>query len=243
MSSAISSEARDRLLEQLDSCPATYPHIPEAVLSHAREVVSRDLPCSLVRSLSEQSAGTLQALDSLFQKAGAILGLSSEQLVGAAEWNPADFDPNRFDAMDAELRTVVWLSQEGFANIRLLRSQGQKKADVTAEKGQTKYAVEVACVTGWKPPGHVQRSQDLPRFLLDKYDEKKSQLDATAAHHGCQSRVLVCVFVGLDQTAMITRGEYLEEGLKPAWNRLGAPLDTHLAIIAHPSDNCVFPLW
>lgn len=241
MSTKISGQAKADLLQQLGSWPAMYPNLPQSVVRHTREVVSREIQCSLLRALTEEPTGTPQALDSLFRNAGAILGLTSEQLVRAADWNPADLDPNRFDAMDAELRAVVWLSHEGFADIRLLRSQGQRKADITAQRTQTKYAVEVACAIGWRPPGHARRSQDLPRFLRDKYDEKQSQLDATASQHGCQSRALVCVFVGLGQTAMITRDEYLEEGLKPTWYGLGSPLDTHLAVIAHPSDTCVFP--
>ena len=243
MTSSLSIEAKTRLLQQIDTWPHIYPSIPASVALHARGIVRDGVSCSLLRSLVEEPAKTPAALNSFFQSAGAILGLTGEPLVRTADWHPKDLDLNRFDAMIAELRTVVWLSEEGFCDIRLLRSEGQKRADGTAHKAHTKYAVEVACVTGWRPPSHDRRSQDLKQVLLDKYDEKKSQLDTTAARQGCQSRVLVCVFVGLDQTAMITRQEYLEQGLKPAWYELGAPTDTHLAVIAHPSDNCVFPPW
>jgi hypothetical protein len=243
MNIEISAAAKAQLLQQIDKWQTSYPNVPQSVARHARKVVSRGIHCSLLRSLTEEPSKTPRAVDSLFRRAGAILGLTANQLIAGTDWHPNDLDSNRFDAMIAELRTVVWLSQEGFSDIRLLRSRGQTKADATAQRARTKYAVEVACVSGWRYPGHDQRSHNFPQLLQDKYREKKSQLEATAAEYGCESRVLVCVFVGLAQTAMVTREQYHEEGIKPAWYKLGGRLDTHLAVIAHPSDICVFPPW
>ena len=243
MSVEISAEAKAELLQQLNSCSGSQSNIPQSVVQHAIEIVRSEMECSLLASLTEKPARTLRALDSLFRDAGAVVGLAGEKLVAAADWLPSDQDPNRFDAMIAELRTVVWLSGEGFSEIRLIGSRGKKGADATARRGVVAFAVEVTCVTGFKYPGHLRRGQELAQFFVDRYAEKRPQLEATAAGHDCQSRVLVCVFVEHGQKAMVTRKEYLEQGLAPAWCQLGSSLDTHLAVIAHPDDNCVFPPW
>lgn len=242
MASPISPQLKTYLLGQLQHWGNNYPNIPQSVVEHTREVLTKQIDCSLMRSLQEEPDKTPQALDSLFKRTGVILGLTSEQLVRAADWDAKDLDANRFDAMLAELRTVCFLSGEGFSDIRLLRSKGEKKADGTGQREQTKYAIEVTCVAGFKYPGHRKRGQDLPAFLVDRWHEKRSQLEATALEKECQSRVLVYVFVEPGQ-ALVTRDDYLERGLKPAWFRLGCPGARHLAVIAHPSDNCVFPPW
>lgn len=243
MARHISAQVKTYLLGQLPQWHSKYPDIPQSVVDQAIEVVAKEMPCSLLRSLHEEPDRTPEGLNRLFARVGAILKLSSEELVRGADWNPKDLHPNRFDAMIAELRTVVFLSHEGFRDIRLLRSKGQKKADATALRGEVKYAVEITCVAGFKYPRHRKRSQNLMDFLVDRYHEKSCQMNTTAVAQGCQSRVLVFVFVEPGQIALATRNDYLENGLKPAWWQLGLPGNTHLAVIAHSSDNCVFPPW
>jgi len=230
-------EDMDELLETVDQWGRDYPHIPRSVVQHARLVVSKSIPCSLLRSLREDVDLTSKALGYTFRRAAKILDASPEELVQLADWSPNDVDPNRFDAMLAELRAVIFLDDERFSDIWLLASKGEKKADGTATRGQTRYAVEVACCTTLKHP------PELAPFVASKYDEKKHQLEATAEVEHCRGSVLVLVFVDLSQIALVTREEYLERGIKPAWYELGLPITTHLAVVAHASDNCVFPPW
>ena len=58
---------------------------------------------------------------------------------------------------------------------------------------------------------------------------------------GCQSSILNIVFAALSQQVLVKKENYTEQGLKPAWNELGQPRDTHLTMVAYPSDNCVYP--
>jgi hypothetical protein len=200
-------------------------------------VVSKSIPCSLLRSLQEELDLTCKALDRTFGRAAEILDASPEEVVQATDWSPNDLDPNRFDAMLAELRAVVFLDDEGFSSNRLLPSMREKKADGTATRGDNKYAIEVACCTTFKHPPY------LAPFITSKYEQKKDQLRATAEVEHCHGSVLVLVFVDLSQTALVTREDYLDRGIKPAWCKLRLPTNTHLGVVAHPSDNCVFPPW
>jgi hypothetical protein len=230
-------EDQDRLLEVVDRWGQDCPHIPRSVTKHARVVVSKSIPCSLLRSLREDPGLTSNALERTFRRAGQILDAMPEEVVQATDWSPNDLDPNRFDAMLAELRAIVFLDDEGFSSIRLLASKGHKKADGTAMRGETKYAVEVACCTTFKHP------PELAPFVAGKYNDKRDQLEATAQVERCDGSLLVLVFVDLSQTALVTRNDNLEAGIKPAWQESGLPMTTHMAVVAHPDDNCVFPPW
>lgn len=241
---SVGNQGKSEPLGGVQAWSADYPYIPREVFDYVHQIREQRVPCPLLTALQEHEEGTLEALDRLFRSAGGVLGLERGRLIDAADWVPHDHDPTRFDAMLAELRAVVFLHDLGFSGIQLIPSRGEKRADGTGQRGQIRYAFEVVCPSRevYRWPDHDRESRDLTKFIVDKFRQKRAQLDATADEENCGARLLIVVIIEETAAALLERPEYLANVLEPAWQELGKPQDTYLAILAkYRTDSCVFP--
>jgi hypothetical protein len=238
-------------LQRLETEFARYPEFPEEVRDWVINAIQAKKSSWLLTMLQENPDNTIKSLDDFFGLMRQILKCDNKSLMCGTDFNSADLDPERLDAMIAELRGVGFLHDQGFADIKLLSaSQKERGADIRATHMGTRYAVEVVCSsrTAYRYPDHKRRSSDLIEWIADKFHEKQDQLNQTAVEEGCAKRALVVVLNSYPALQLETRHEYIHI-LTETWNRLKKPQAVHLAIVTGMVksgvglDDCVFPGW
>lgn len=81
---------------------------------------------------------------SLLQKASYITDLSFDELILRADYHHKERDYYRFSNSLAELRTTVYLFENGFKKIQLLQSlRKQRNVDIVAIKDDKRFAIDV----------------------------------------------------------------------------------------------------
>jgi hypothetical protein len=238
-------------LEKLQNEFEKYQDFPQEVREWIIGAIKKGVSCDFLQRLRESPHDTISNLDGFFEFMRRILRCDNRSLTRGTDFDSADLDPERFDAMIAELRAVGFLHDEGFVNIRLLAgAQETRSADAVALYHGTRCAVEIACSSrkAYRYPDHNRRSSDLIEWMVDKFHEKEEQLNQTAAKEGCPIRALVTVLNSYPALALLTPGEYLDV-LRIAWDRLGKLQDLRLALVTgmvvlgHGLGDCVFPPW
>ncbi len=238
-------------LEGLETEFAKYPELPKEVRDWIINAIQAKKSSWLLTMLQENPDSTVRSLDGFFGSMRQILKCDNKSLMRGTDFNAADLDPERFDAMIAELRGVGFLHDQAFADIKLLSaSRRERGADIRATHMGTRYAVEVVCSsrTAYRYPDHKRRSSDLTEWMLARFREKVDQLNQTTIAEGCARCSLVVVVNSYPALQLLNRNEYIEV-LREVWNRLGKPDDTHLAIVTGMVtlgvglDDCVFPPW
>jgi len=131
-----------------------------------------------------------------------IIGMFSQDLLKGLDFKPKDLTIEAFEAFLAELRSIFWLRNFGFANIKPLAMSKKKQPDFTAKYGNKMCAIEVFCLT----QKHEQQKDPVlgvyknfdPNFndskfgcdFISKANEKKKQLDSS---QDFIMKILLCV--------------------------------------------------
>lgn len=122
--------------------------LPEAIVDHLVGCTQKAAYSRCLEAMRCQPDEVTAGVRRLIDEAAKITGLSNDELIGRTDFDPADLIHDRLDAAFAELRAVVWLRDEGFSDIRLVRGsqkKGQRRTDLLADRDGETYAFDVAC--------------------------------------------------------------------------------------------------
>jgi len=236
---------------RLDTEFKKHQLIPIEVRVWIMKAVKEKKNFEILKTLEASPEDFIIRLDSFFEKMMQILNCQSERLVQGTDFNANDLDPERFDAMIAELRAVGFLHNETFTRIKLLPAPRKERgADIVAVYKGVSYAVEVVCSSRsvYRYPDHKRRSSDLTDWIVNKFQEKETQLKRTAEKQKCEKSTLVTVLNSYPAKSLLNRDGY-SRVLREGWLTLDKPQDIHLAIVTGMItsgvglDDCVYPAW
>jgi hypothetical protein len=148
-----------------------------------------------------------------------ITGLSFTDLLRRLDFKPNDVTTEALEAFLAELRSIFWLRDFGFANINPLQARKIAQPDFTAKFKDKTCAIEVFCLT----QAHEQQKSTMsgkvsvytnfdPQFqgskfgrdFVDKANSKKKQLGSITA----DVKILLCVVNSTPMVALNTKEEF-----------------------------------
>ncbi len=229
-----------------------YKNIPSEVRKFIKDIIVKKTSHRLSQSLEDNYGLVMRSMDTSFKKASAITGLPPEEIIKRSDFRKKDLDSDRFDAMLAEIRTIVHLDNLGFLEIQPLKAPGKskeaekpKEADLLGNWKGKKWAIEVICssyrLKRWK---HNEVANYIKSRLVN--DGKCEQLHITAGKYNCSYKLLVIVMNSPDGKALNDRIDYLNL-LKDVWVYLGKRKDLFLSVVTGMEtlgsglDNCVHP--
>lgn len=209
----------------------SYEHIPEDIFKLIRNLEKeKRFDHRFLSAINHNEKSVLLALDNLFMEASLITGFTPSQLVKYADFMITDQDSDRFDAMLAELRTIIHLNNSGFNNIKPLKApKGEKESDFLAYYGQEKWVVEVMCSSAFSDRWTKDQISDyiIKRF---KNDGKENQLMSSQKKYSCTNQLLVIVMNSPGGVALNNKNDYINI-LENVWNKLGFRNGFYLSII------------
>jgi hypothetical protein len=223
-----------------------YPHIPQALVTHARLCITQSTESRLVDDLLIDAEKTSQAFDRLFDQASKITGLSPSDLLSATGFSPRDLDTARLESALAEIRTIIFLNAQSFQDILPLRAKHTRMADFVARRGNEKYAVEVADST-YNATKRFSIEQ-LAGWVVSRYQKegKASQLEYTVSAEHCRRKVFVAIINTRLTAALQTHREFYEAAQR-AWIAVGPDTTLHICVVTgketfgYGPDDAVFP--
>jgi hypothetical protein len=226
-----------------------WPQFPKEVHDWIIRAIEVGVQSDFLQKIQKSPADTIADLNAFFRLMRQILNTDNKSIMQGTDFDSADLDPERFDAMIAELRSVGFLHDEKFTGVRLLpQTRKQRGADILAFYGRTQYAIEVACSSrnAYRYPDHKRRSSDLVDWIINKFHEKEEQLRQTAKKEGSSRLALIVVLNSWPALPALTPVDY-HSLLEVAWDSLNQPQDVHLAIVTGMvglgHGDCIFPLW
>ncbi len=190
-----------------------YQNIPKDLYNYIENAFKKDAQEHLLPAIATEKKRkiVLKNIDNLFKRASNITKLSLVDIIKALDFLSKDTSLGRIDAVFAELRTIIFLSNLSLYNIIPLQAEKDEKcADFIAKGSSNQYAIEVFCRISQFP---LQTEEELKRDLkankilikpLTYEDDlfrdyinisktKKTQLDNTAKKYRCNNRIMVMV--------------------------------------------------
>ena len=135
--------------------------------------------------------------------ASEVVCMSSQDLLVRLDFKPKDKTIEALEAFLAELRSIFWLRDFGFTDIKPLAMGKDKQPDFTSKFGNKMCAIEVFCLT----QKHEQQKDSslgvyknfdsnfagskFGRDFMSKANEKKKQIDSKKV--AAEMKILLCV--------------------------------------------------
>ncbi len=188
-----------------------YPNIPPqfwSYLQYAARCQVQDRWLSATTSPDWED--TLRDVDQRFKRASKILHLPPPKIAKEFHLDPNNVTGNYLDSFFAELRAVFFLQNAGLSDITHLRRTAKPSADLVAQHGSIRYAVEVfySSSDNYKWPNHKSRRPDLIRYLVDTARRKRIQVDESMKEHACQKGILPLVLDSYPARALLRRSDF-----------------------------------
>ena len=223
-----------------------YQDLPNELSLFINELIESNIKHRLLDALNENEDQVINAINYQLSEASMITGLTFHELLKSCDFDRRDHDANRFDAMFAEIRSIIFLNQIGFSKIQPLKApKAKREADMTANYKDTKWAIEVMCSSYLN-----QRwtESELTEYINRRFseDKKGDQLKISSEKHSCNKQLLVIVINSPAAKALNNRNDYLNV-LKYSWETLNLNCDQHLAIVTgmqtlgSGTDDCIYP--
>ncbi len=209
------------------------------------------MPSGLKAALRQDPPVFIENMQRLLTAGGAVLGRPENEVLFITGFNKNDTAPERFEAALAELRAVLWLHQEGFTGITLLRQSSGTGADLAGTLGNRNYIFEVRCIrtVAAGPLGYLFEKHESPpepeqrviNYLRLKYEKKIRQVNSSRKKTGvnCGGVIIVLAPAGLMPCPGAPALKKLAGALYLAKN---SPPLTHIGLLAGPA-GAVFPEW
>jgi len=237
-----------------------YSNIPKDLGDYIEEVIKKDEEEHLLPVIlkGNERKKVWEKIDYQIKKATNITKLSLVELLKALDFHSKDTKFSKFDAMLAELRTILFLSYLNLYDIIPLKGKNkknEKSADFIAKKNSHKYAIEVFCKISKGVEDVIEISRkmskeeleklsrkakpvikpntgelDLFRYYISKAQLKKQQLDNTANEYLCDKKIIIMVLNDLNFLKLLKYYDYLEI-LKKISTELGWGSNYHFAIV------------
>jgi hypothetical protein len=225
-----------------------FPYIPDALLQYAKACVLSSRENRLTNAIRGERAVVFENINQMFRLASEATGLAPAELLASTDFDVHDMSFARLDAAFAELRSINFLYQQGFEQIRPRPAGRRKGADILAVLDRRLFAIEVA-VSIFCADRRVEPVQ-LKQWLLGRVsaDRKVDQLMQTATEVGAAALVLLGVIDALGAVTYNTHEDFVVAA-ELACNELGNPPRLHVALVTgrvalgHGPDDCVFPPW
>jgi hypothetical protein len=224
-----------------------YPNVPSLLVKNLRHSSRLGKNNRALTALSDDSAVTMAAIETMFQNAAAATGQPPEELLRKTGLSARDADPVRIDCAFAELRTLNYLAAEGFSNLELLGGTDRKRADMRGERQGITYVIEVA--TSIFDASKRTTSDALAAWIEGRASYGKlTQLRSTLQEFGATR----CVFVAVvDTSRLVALGSPSDfaKAAEQAWRRLGSPSNTWICVmngritLGEGKDSTEYPRW
>lgn len=225
-----------------------YPFIPADLIRHMDQLVEKDVENRALEATLANPEMVIPAVNSMFRTASRITGLDSDEILRRTDFHPNDVAPERIESAFAEVRAINFLDVEGFVDIEPLRAGKGKKADISARREHTPYAVEVA-TSIYDAAGRYSPEQ-MSDWLIGraKADGKIAQLDQTVGDLGAGRGALIGI---VDTNAPVIFQEHpaFLRAARMAWEQLGRPEEKHVCLVTGREtvgigrDDAVYPPW
>jgi hypothetical protein len=234
----------DRLTEVLQSRES----IPSELVDFVRLCISEGVTNRLIEELLLDELATSDGLNEFFSRASHLSGLQPSQVLAATGFSSRDLDPSRIESAIAQLRAIFYMDREGFSRIRLIPAQGQKAADMVAERAGELYAAEVA--TSIYDAEKRFSPEELASWAFSRWESegKKRQIESTSEEHTCARGVFICVISTKAAAALQTHPQFMEAA-QLAWGYIGSPTTIHVSMVTgretlgYGMDDAVCPKW
>lgn len=197
------------------------PSLPSVLSTHIAACLELGLEGFWLAELRQRPVEAAARLMALVERASRLTRLPPAEMLASTGLAAADLRGHRLDDALAELSAVCYLHAEGFTDIRALPGRSERGADLLARQGGLLYAFDVRCASRRLEPSGGFEGKDLPFPTLSTYAamlarEKRPQLEATIAAHGC------------DRGGILV-GVRLTTGLPPR-HRISDPSGLHIAV-------------
>jgi hypothetical protein len=91
-----------------------------------------------------------EPIQKLIQKVSSITNQSINEIIKNSDFNKNDKSIEKLEAILSEFRSIVFLDNIGFKNIKLLKAQKKiSQVDISAEIYNKKFDIEVTCLTAF----------------------------------------------------------------------------------------------
>lgn len=110
-------------------------------------------------------SSSITKVKSLIKNVSDITNQSIDEVIRCSDFKDQDLRREKLESIIAELRSVVFLDNNNFKNIKLIKSSKKKPScDIYAENLNRKFDIEVTCLTNtYSRP----KEKDRPYYILD----------------------------------------------------------------------------
>ena len=225
-----------------------FPFIPRSLSGYVDACISKGCNNRLTEAVTGNRLTVFENINRLFELACGITALNPDELLKRTDFEPSDMSPTRLDSAFAEIRTIIFLTKEGFTNIQPLSAGNKKRADIIGTLNGKLFAIEVANSI-FAANKRVEPFQ-LKDWLLGRVssDQKSEQLKQTSDAAGTEEQVVVGVVDTFVSITFNTHNDYCEAA-ELAWDALGRKKSFRVAFVTgreavgYGRDDCVFPPW
>lgn len=191
--------------------------------------------------LVEDPEGIIQNISRLFTLSSNIVGLSPDELLLQLNFKVNDQDETRLGALFAELRSVNFLHEEGFSDIKIIKANRRgKSADFSATYHCLKFAIET---TNFSYQSEKKDIDEFVKYLVNKLtdEDKLTQLKNTCSRELCDHMMMICVDDQMYHRVFEDRDFFMEAASR-TWRKVRESDYLHIAIITgYSSDNMIYP--
>ena len=107
-------------------------------------------------------SSSITKITSLVEKTSIVTNQSTNEVIECSDFREQELSKEKLESIIAELRSVVFLDNNKFKNIKLIKSSKNKSCDIYAENLNRKFDIEVTCLTNT-----YSRGKDGPSYILD----------------------------------------------------------------------------
>ncbi len=111
---------------------ARFPFIPHALATYAAACARSGRDNRLTAAVKGKRVKVFDQINLMFQLASAATTLDPEELLRRTDFDFRDISLTRLDSAFAEVRSIIFLNQQGFTNIRPIPAANRKGADISA---------------------------------------------------------------------------------------------------------------
>ncbi len=179
---------------------------------------------------------SIAKITSLVEKVSSVTNQSINEVIRCSDFREQELSKEKLESIIAELRSVMFLDNNNFKNIKLIKSSKNKSSDIYAENLNRKFDIEVTCLTNT-----YSRGKDGPSYILDndkflreftgRITTKIDQLKA-----GVNSYKMIIFTMNRYPEKALTDDKEYRELIKEAYNQSKLSNDYYLGLLTGDVD-------
>ena len=219
--------------------------IPEKLIEYYQNCISKEVDNSLTKSIARNPDSTIDKIGKMFETAIKATQIEADELFRLTGIKRNDLGEERIDSSFAEIRTINYLYNQGYRDIKIIDDKKRRFSDIIASIREIKICFEVSAITNIGNPKWYHN--DIKNSILTKLRKKGKiiQLENTKDEYNCDKMCFVTVITDEAGKALNDRNDYISILLSVLENF--QCLNLHLAIITGMetsgvgSDDCIVP--